>query len=68
MVLEDACIQSLESQLAQKQKQLYSTDFQKLGKRDTLLFLKELNELKTQLKSLKKQKLKAVKRKAFVAA
>jgi len=68
MVMEDTRIQSLENQLTQKQKHLHSAGFQKLGKRESLMILKELNELKAQLKSLKWQKQKAVKRKAFVAA
>jgi len=61
--MQDALIQKLENEIKAKQKCMYFPDFRKLDKKVPVILLQEIRDLKTQLKLLKQQKTKAVKRK-----
>ena len=61
--MQDALILKLENEIKLKQKCMYYPDFRKLDKQVPVILLQEIRALKTQLKLLKQQKIKSVKRK-----
>jgi len=61
--MQDALILKLENEIKLKQKCMYFPDFRKLDKKVPVILLQEIKTLKLQLKLLKQQQIKAVKRK-----
>ncbi|RNI21891.1 hypothetical protein [Rufibacter latericius] len=65
MELQNAAAQKLEQKVNLMKKCLHQPDFNRLSRHNKVLFIQELNILQSQLKSLKKQKVKDTQRKMY---
>ena len=61
--MQDALILKLENEIKLKQKCMHYPNFRKLDRQVPVILLQEIRALKMQLKLLKQQKIKTIKRK-----